>query len=177
MRILTEQAHAVQFLVVMVLSVFGVWPIAADAFVLPDDARLIIPKLEIDAPIVQAPLGNSTWDVSTLGDNVGFLEYLDWFSSERNTVLVGHVDHGKGYPSIFFELDTLEAGDEITVLDGERERHYVVSEIFTVPDTEISVLYPGDTHKLTLITCDDDTYDAEHAHYADRVVVIALPVD
>lgn len=169
--------YAARFLLVLLLSLVSVWPLAAEAFEVPDGARLVIPKLEVEADIQGVELGAYTWDVSQLGDNAGFLDGLEWFDAERNTVLVGHVDHGTDVPGVFYALDTLEPDDEILVLDGQRERHYRVAEVFTVDDSDLSVLYPGESSMLTLITCDDDTYDPEHGHYTDRIVVTAYPTD
>ncbi|MCB0168742.1 MAG: hypothetical protein KDI79_31230, partial [Anaerolineae bacterium] len=54
--------------------------------------RLVIPRLNLDAPVVLSPIENQTWQVDDLGtDKVGHLEGTAPPGSNSNIVLAAHV--------------------------------------------------------------------------------------
>lgn len=129
---------------------------------------LDIPRLEYQypIPIVEIPLDNSQWDVSGLGNYVGWLDETGWMSG--NTVLVAHI-HYPGYPCPFTSLDTLQIGDVIYVYDGDTQYTFYVKEMFKVDPSEVWVTAPTTETTLTLITC----ADWNGTIYTKRLVVVA----
>jgi len=53
--------------------------------------RLVIPTLEIDAPVEVAPIRDGIWDVSDLEQSVGHLQGTSSPGETGNVVLAGHI--------------------------------------------------------------------------------------
>jgi len=89
---------------------------------------------------------------------------------DSNTVLVGHrfMYSERG---VFYHLDKLVVGDEITVHWQLSRYNYRVTEVKVVPPSEISVEASTDEAILTLYTC-TPLWSSK-----DRLVVIAKPVE
>lgn len=140
------------------------------------DVTISIPSIEVEAPVVTLfirafPDGQVTWDTSTITSEVGYLDGLPWFGEGGNVVLGGHSELVGREPSVFYELDEVELGDEIIVNDHDEEYVYIVTDIFEVEQYDLSILYPTNGEQLTLMTCDTDSLVG--GVYNRRVVVIA----
>lgn len=86
-----------------------------------------------------------------------------------NFVVAGH---RTTYGAPFFDLDQLEVGDQIDVIDGQRRQFtYIVSESKTVHPAEVGVLAKTDDARLTLITC-TPKFSA-----AQRLIIVAELVE
>lgn len=139
--------------------------------------RLSIPRLDFTRPIpiVELPFEGNSWDVSTLGHNVGWLHKTTWLEPDwGNTVLVGHVQLTREDPGPFYRLRELELGDEIIILEGEVEFRYLVTDMFSVPASDITITHPTLDPVLTLLTCTN--WDADNGVFADRYIVRAEPI-
>jgi len=136
--------------------------------------HLSIPSIGVEAPILTAPIGNGTWDVSHLHMTVGHLQHLPWFGQASNVVLGGHSLDTEGNPDVFYNLSSVQVGDTITAYAGDQTFTYVVTEIRNVHYQDLSVLYPTNEERLTLITCDSASYNG--SSYDRRDVVIATRV-
>lgn len=133
--------------------------------------RLVVPRAGINQMIVTAFLDGQSWDVSTLGMNVGHLQGTSWVGEGRNVVLSGHVEMSDGRRGIFGNLDELVEGDLIIVNDqGESVQYAVVDKYSTTPD-DLTPIYPTQSERLTLITCGD--YDFLGDSYLERLIVVA----
>lgn len=141
-------------------------------------------RLRIDALGVDA-------DVIDLGlDDEGALEVpqdfaqTGWWTGgavpgeEGPAVIVGHVDSVDG-PAVFFRLDELAAGDEVTVVgDDGTETTFVVERSQQVAKDEFptdEVYGPTDDAELRLVTCGGE-FDDEIGHYDDNVIVFLRAV-
>lgn len=134
-------------------------------------ASILIPSVGVYAPVITAYLRDSTWDVTNLGTNVGYLQETAWIGSTGNIVLSGHVEMSDGRLGVFEPLQRVQIGDNITLSEGAVTYTYTVTEIRKVDPTDLSVIQPTPTDRLTLITCDD--YDFLQNSYSTRLVVIA----
>lgn len=138
--------------------------------------RLEIPALGVDAPILGVPISNGKWDVSWLGDRVGWLQGTSFPMQAGNSALSGHVYDANGRPGIFKELASLKWGDAVIVHGYGQAYVYevrTVDEYVDPEDTDLALQhenYPW----LTLITCEG--YDEQHDRYDWRVVVRAVQV-
>ena len=125
--------------------------------------RLIIPKIGVNAPIVESQsadygLSKGSWRVpeSSTPDKGG------------NTVITGH--RFKYLPPnnlTFYLLDKLKKGDIISIIWKKQDYFYRVKETKVVPNTELSIMDQTKEPILTLFTC-DPIYSTKN-----RLVVIA----
>lgn len=134
-------------------------------------ARFYAPTAGIAGEIVETYLDGTSWDVSELGPNVGHLQGTAWLNAPGNIVLAGHVEMADGRAGIFAVLDRLQIGDPITLSQNGEERTYQVTQKFTTHPTDLSVMYPAENERLTLITC--SAYDFLQDAYLERFVVVA----
>ena len=131
--------------------------------------RLVIPKLNLDAPIVLSPIENQTWKVDHLGQSVGHLEGTAPPGSNSNFVLAAHVTLSSGVYGPFAGLGQLAPGDVIQVYDDGQMYEYIVDGFQTVDRTAVNVTYPSTSPEITLITCNN--WSADEGRYVERLVV------
>ncbi len=133
--------------------------------------RLVIPSLELDAPVMLAPIENETWRIDHLDQAVGHLEGTASPGSGSNIVLAGHITlEPDGRDGPFIGLGYLNPGDSVIVYHQEQAYTYQVDYMTTVKPSDVQVTYPSSKGQLTLITCLN--YDHSLAHYTDRLVVV-----
>ncbi|MBS1252164.1 MAG: hypothetical protein MAG451_01202 [Anaerolineales bacterium] len=139
--------------------------------------QLRIPSIGIDAYIEHVGLTEDlAMDVPSTVENVAWYK-LGYRPGERgNTVIAGHLDTVTGAPAVFWDLESLEPGDEISVLslDGI-ERRYTVDFHTRYPYDEAPVqkiFGPASKSRLALITC-KGTWDRINRNYSHRVVLYA----
>lgn len=107
--------------------------------------RIIIPRLEMDWPVVL-----STVDHLPQFTGVGWLLGSAFPGAPGNMVLYGHLGGPNG---TFMRLHELQPGDEFSVMSaGAEHRYRVRSSQETTPD-DVGVLAPTSTATATLITC------------------------
>ncbi len=141
----------------------------------PDVQRysLFVPSLGITARLIHLTISGGRWSVEGLGNNVGHLMGTSWFEDvpTGNVVLAGHVELSDGQPGIFARLHEVPVGEIIVVRSNDETRRYrIVASYETVPD-DLGPLYATPTEMLTLITCGD--YDFLANHYDSRLIVVA----
>jgi sortase A len=132
-------------------------------------SRLLVPRLNLDAPVVISPIKNQTWQVDHLGQSVGHLEGTASPGANSNIVLAGHVTLDSGVYGPFAGLAQLSPGDLLTVYQGDQKFNYVVDSQKVVERTTVEVTYPTDTPQITLITCSN--WNGEAGRYEQRLVV------
>lgn len=122
-------------------------------------ALLQIPKIGVDAAVVEGV------SVADLKKGPGHYPGSAVPGGKGNFVISGH---RTTYGRPFYDLNELEPGDEITVIDRERNVHtYVVSESKVVLPTEVGVIARTDDARLTLTTC-NPRFSAR-----ERLIVVA----
>ena len=136
------------------------------------DLTIEIPSLAVKTTIVGVPQAGGTWDVSWLGDQVGYLEGTAFPTWSGNSVVTGHVYGADGLPGPFVNLKTLKWGDRVIIhLTGQRYIFEVRTNEVISP-TNTSIFSHKDYPWLTLLTCKD--YNAQTNSYAHRVAVGAV---
>jgi LPXTG-site transpeptidase (sortase) family protein len=144
------------------------------AYTAMPELQLEVPTLGIRIPIVGVPAAGSSWNVTWLTNQAGWLEGTAYPSWTGNSVLTGHVYLTTGLPGPFVDLKTLRWGDEIIVhAYGYRHIYKVQTREYVLPD-DVSVLSHEDDAWLTLITCNG--YNSEQDAYRYRLVVRAVHV-
>lgn len=132
---------------------------------------IFIPTAGILAPVIEAPIIGSTWEIAYLGGNAGHLQGTPWFDQPGNTVVVGHVEMADGRPGIFAPIRDLQVGELIVVSRGQQEWRYAVTDVRSVEPDDLSVIAPTTSDQLTLITC--EAYNFLQGVYLSRLVVTA----
>lgn len=137
--------------------------------------RLRIPKLEVDTAVEHVGLDeNQRMDVPAADENVAWYQYGPIPGETGSSVLAGHFDTRTGGPAVFYTLNQLDTGDQVTVQDDQgRERTFVVTKIATHQDSNFpiaEVFSDRSGKKLNLITCAGQ-FDQAAKNYQDRLVV------
>ena len=132
----------------------------ADA-VVSADPRLIIPKINVDVPVVYG-VGND-YDSQMAAMANGLAHFAIPGASSHpgqigNTVLSGHSSNdlfdGGDYKFIFAQLEKMGIGDTVYANYEGKRYTYIVTKTEVVKPTEVSKLvYPTTKPMLTLITC------------------------
>lgn len=138
------------------------------------NTKLIIPRLAVEADMIEAPIVAQQWDVSRLTNQVAHLERTAYPGQPGNAVLAGHVTIPDAGWGPFRDLETLQAGDRIFFEDGDNVYMYEVTDQLFVQPTDVWVAYPTDDTRLTLITCAGWSDEVEE--YTQRIVVVAMLV-
>lgn len=132
-----------------------------------------IPALNINSGIARFPLNGISWTIRPWEQGIGHLEGTGWFSDGGNIALAGHSVMPDSTPGIFSQLHLMNVGDEIVVEAGDGQRSYTVTSIGNIPINDLTVLYPTGGERLTLVTCDANSFDSQSQSYLRRVIVVA----
>lgn len=143
-----------------------------------DPVGISIPAIDVDAQVV--PVGLNA-DGSMETPDFGL---AGWYTEGPTPgdpgpgVIVAHVD-SRGGPDVFYRLNDLAPGDEITVsqADGATKTWRVESQEQTDKDALPADRIWNDTADpvLRLITC-GGIFDRSVGHYTDNIIVYATPV-
>jgi len=101
---------------------------AAKTYQSYSDLILNIPSLGIKTSIVGVPQTSDGWDVSWLGNSVGWLEGSAFPTWPGNTVLTGHIWNADNTPGIFAGIKNLKYGDRFSIQAYGRTYVYEVRE-------------------------------------------------
>ncbi len=125
----------------------------------PEQAiRIQIPRINVDAPIVQG----DGWDQlkKGVGQHIGTANP----GQNGNVVLSAHNDV---YGELFRYLDKLMPGDQVVLYTQQRQYVYVISNTVIVQPTQVEVMAPTVDPTVTLISCYPYLVDKQ------RIVVFA----
>jgi sortase A len=125
----------------------------------PDQAvRLQIPRLNVDAPVVQG----DGWEQlkKGVGQHIGSANP----GQNGNVVLSAHNDV---YGELFRYLDQLQPGDNVIVYTQQRQYVYLVDRTVIVEPTAVEVMASTGNPTVTLISCYPYLIDSQ------RIVVFA----
>lgn len=128
------------------------------AAAIPQDFRLVINKLQINAPIIKdVDAGNKKAYLKALEQGVAHDKESVLPGQPGNIFIFGHSGYWQNrpgnYKEIFSTLDQLETGDEIVVYFEGKKHPYKVREEKIVAADDWSVLEKKDKETLTLMTC------------------------
>jgi LPXTG-site transpeptidase (sortase) family protein len=134
-------------------------------------SRIVIPALEIDTDLVEAPIKDDTWDVTIFTNEIAHLEGTAYLGTTGNAVVAGHITHQEGYGP-FRHLDQLQEGDIILAYGDGVEYRYVVRSTHYIEPDDIEYALPMTGGKfLTLISC--AAWDQATWAYTQRLIVRA----
>jgi len=139
--------------------------------------RLIIPKINVDAPFVYVALTpTGAMDVPKEPTEVAWFDLSPRPGERGSAVISGHYGWKNGIPAVFDDLNKLGKGDRVEVEDKRGAIiTFVVRESRSYNQdadaTEVFNFGDGKSH-LNLITC-KGIWDKTKKSYSDRLVVFA----
>jgi LPXTG-site transpeptidase (sortase) family protein len=140
--------------------------------------RLIIPRLEVDAPFTVRQVGTDGRMPNPQGpEDIAWYDFSQWPglggapTLGGNIVLAGHVDYINYGPAVLWDMHTLEPGDlvQIRTTDG-RTLEYRIEFNKTVPSSGANwehIVAATKDESVTLITC---VGDFVAGHYTNRQI-------
>jgi sortase A len=140
-------------------------------------ARLTIPKINIDAAVLQVGLApDGAMDVPKGPDDVAWFNLGKRPGDVGSAVMAGHFGWKNGIPAVFDNLNTLQKGDNIYVEDEKGVvTTFIVREIKTYDQNadagSVFSSSDGKVH-LNLVTC-EGVWDKVQKSYSNRLVVFA----
>jgi len=138
----------------------------------------------IDAPIERVDIVDGVMQNPSGPWVVSWYEDLPALGEGGNVVMAGHVDYWDTGPAVFWDLPSLEEGDNIRVYgeDGQVyeysvqwSRLYDVATELTPEVIQSEVVGETDEESLTLITCGGD-FNVETQEYVSRRVLRAVRI-
>jgi LPXTG-site transpeptidase (sortase) family protein len=140
-------------------------------------ARLVIPRIDVDAPISVKNLGpDGGMDAPDGPEDVAWYQFTNRPGEGSNAVFSAHVDYRNYGPAVFAHLEDLKKGDavEVHLADGTVYRYQVVVTVSYPAETAPSedIVGPTSREVITLITC-AGTFDQASRQYSHRLVVRA----
>ncbi len=138
------------------------------------EMQIAIPSLRLETSIVGVP--GPAWDVTWLGEQIGYLDGTAFPTWNGNSVLTGHVTNANGLPGPFAELGALSYGDQVFIHAWGQDYTYEVRtvDLQVKPDSTRYLTRHEELPWLTLITCRG--YDEATNTYRWRTVVRAVLV-
>ena len=139
-------------------------------------ARLQIPRIGVDAKIDFLGL-TKAGDMATPNDiaDAGWYKLGTVPGNEGSAVIAGHRTGFKGVPGIFTNLGKLQKGDNIIIIDEQKQTiRFVVREIKKYKQNEkpAEVFTSANGAHLNLITCTGSWSSANNS-FSERLVVFA----
>jgi hypothetical protein len=140
-----------------------------------------VPRLGIDTTVEEVGLDDEgAMDVPSNDVNVAWFGLGYRPGMVGSSVIAGHFDRVTGEPAVFYDLNLLEPGDQVMVVDEDgKEQIFSVqekTEYLTDQFPTGEVFGASDEKILNLITC-DGTWDPVNKSYSNRLVVSAKLVE
>jgi LPXTG-site transpeptidase (sortase) family protein len=156
------------------------------AYAVPADhpKNLIIDSLGVNANVLpMGTLNDGALDAPKTAWDVGWYEKSALPGTNDGALLIdGHVNDRLGKPGVFYGIDSLKSGDDLSIERGDGAMYtYSVVRVEQKPLADVDMakmqrsITPG-KEGLNLITCGGE-YDDARGSYDDRVLVYAVRVD
>jgi LPXTG-site transpeptidase (sortase) family protein len=144
-------------------------------------ARILLPKLGVDAPIVLlGVLPDGAMEAPSKPLDVAWYTFSAKPGQPGNVVMSGHVDFVNYGPAVFARLDEMRLGDEVAVqLENGAILKYLVQSVDEYVEAEAPVreiVGPTANEAITLITC-SGSFDPRTRNYDKRLVVRAARIE
>lgn len=123
--------------------------------------KIVIPKSDIDIPIVEAKIVDGYWELSETTASYGLGSGYPGTAS--NIVIFAHAKEG-----LFYNLKNAKIGDAIYVFTKNKWYGYKVNKITAVYPNQTEVIQPTKKETLTIYTCTG--FNDEK-----RLIITALP--
>ncbi len=136
---------------------------------------LNIPKIGVHATVEPVGLdAKGAMAVPLRSSDVSWYDNGPAPGEAGNVAISGHLDTETGKPAVFWNLEKLEVGDTIEVVDVQGSKYtYIVTDkkTYDVDNFPLEEVFgPTDKKRLNLITCQGE-YNEQRKSYSQRVVV------
>jgi LPXTG-site transpeptidase (sortase) family protein len=108
--------------------------------------RIVITRVNIDLPVVDAKVIDGYWELSE--NTASYGEGSGVPGQSGNTVIFAHAREG-----LFYNLKDVKLGDIVYVFTKDKWFRYKVNKITAVYPNQIEVISPTKNQTLTLYTC------------------------
>jgi sortase A len=140
-------------------------------------SRIQIPSIGVDAHVQHVGLSkHGTMAVPTNFTDVGWYKYGAIPGHTGTAVIDGHLDNGFGKDAVFKNLNALNNGDEIIIIDHSGKKlvfSVYQKDTFTPSTPDTSAIFANKGKPLlNLITC-EGTWDPAKKSYDERRVIFA----
>jgi LPXTG-site transpeptidase (sortase) family protein len=142
-----------------------------------DIARLLVPSLGIDAPIITMGVDtDGTMQSPANPTDVAWYSFSARPGERSNVVMAGHLDYVNYGPAVFYRIKEARPGEEVqlVLVDGTTASYRVIDvtsyDEATAP--VLDIVGPTDAELVTLITC-GGSFDPLAREYDKRVVLRA----
>jgi LPXTG-site transpeptidase (sortase) family protein len=143
-------------------------------------SRLRIPAIGVDAPVeIKSLDGNGVMQAPDSPTVVAWYDFSALPEDQGNVVFAGHLDYAGVGPAVFWELEQVQSGDTIDVVEqGGRVFRYQVTSVESYSATSDASQVVASTGKptITLITC-SGSFDRASQSYSQRIVVTGVLVE
>lgn len=144
-------------------------------------ARLLIPTVGVDVPVELVGIlsnGDLATPTQHPWDDVGWYNAGPRPGEQGSAVIDGHLDRPGGYPAVFWNLQNMQVGDEVMVVDmhGKTLHFRVRGVMLYAPEHAPLQQIFGNTADrfLNLITCAGDWIPSQHQTTLRLVVFTSL---
>lgn len=118
---------------------------------------IVIPKINVDAPILYLNTTDNDQIIEAIKDGVGHYYGTAMPGRNGNTFLTGHSSYywwsGGKYNQIFANLGQLTTGDLVYIYYQSKKFVYRVSKNFVVQPSQVEILAQTTEPTITLMTC------------------------
>ena len=140
-------------------------------------SKLTIEKIGVEASVESVGMNSKgEMDVPKNDFNVAWYNLGYKPGEQGSAVMAGHFDTRAGGPAVFYKLEQLQPGDEISVTyPNGQEYTFTVTQSSRYPFNDFPlqrVFNSKGQPTLNLITC-DGVFDSSARNYSDRLVVYA----
>ena len=131
--------------------------------------QLILPTVDVTAPIVDVPILNGNWDISRLDDDAGVLEGFAKHPEDSGALVVAaHATTEWPIAGPFADLRLMNLGDPIIYQIGDTEYIYEISRFLRVDTSDVNILKKGGEDGIVLVTC--GSYNFFTGEYGSRLI-------
>ena len=139
----------------------------------PTSVTLSIPQINVDASVTTVPFRDGSWDVTWLGNEVGYLEGSAYPTWNGNTVLTAHNTTAYNEPGLFVDLNQLRYGDTLVIHAYGQTYTYEVREKLVIGQGNLAAAFKEQRLDwVTLMTCTN--FNAEKGEYVNRLLIRAV---
>jgi LPXTG-site transpeptidase (sortase) family protein len=138
----------------------------------PGPGRLAISAIKLDQQTVIVPITDGAWDISELGDSVGWLANTGRMpGDDLAMVFTAHATISALINGPFARLWTIKTGEELVYTWQGTDYVYVVREQWIVAPNDVGQLFVRDGNVLLLVTC--NIWSSDGNIFTNRLVVSA----
>jgi LPXTG-site transpeptidase (sortase) family protein len=142
---------------IFAIALFTLGPLFLTGVFAESHPKLIIPKLNVEAPIVKFPLVSKRLAPQRLQSNqAGYVGYMPDIHP-RGCMALGGLENKGQTPAAFYRIDELSVGDLILVSRGAVNHRYRVMSVQETQESDVEFEISKERNELRLISCANES--------------------